>query len=81
MEVDSAKLTKPNKQEKFGDFGSMSSLLDGMAQKIEKQHKHAERVKQHEKQRANRDTALDLEKQRLVQIASLNAFQQPSALD
>jgi hypothetical protein len=57
MDIDSAVVQKPKKQEKFGDFGSMGTMLDQMASNIEKQHKHAERVKQHEKQRASRDTA------------------------
>ena len=49
MEVDSGVVPKSVKQEKFGDFGSMNSVLDQLATQIEKQHKHTERVKQHEK--------------------------------
>ena len=44
----------------------MSSMLDQMANKMEKQQKHQQRVAQIAKQREAKDTAQDQEKLRLL---------------
>ena len=79
MDVD---MEKPKKQAaKIGQFGDMSRMLDSMQSTIDKRAKHEQRIKQHETARKNEATALDREKQRLTQIANLNVFSDPAALD
>ena len=62
MDIDSkpAKVAQP--KQALDSFGSMSSMLESMEKKIEKQMKHEFRVKQHEKARQNQTDALDVEK-------------------
>ena len=59
----------------------MSKMLDSMQSTMDKRAKHEQRVKQHETARKNEAAALDKEKQRLTQIANLNVFSDPAALD
>lgn len=79
MEIDSEmkKKEKRPKQPKVDDFGGMKGVLDSMESKL----KHEQRLKQHEQKKLNQQNALDQEKQRLLQIANLNVFQEQSALD
>ena len=68
MEVDSGEAPKTAApKEKFGEFGSMNTVIDQLTSQIERQQqKHAERVKRHEKQRTAKENAQDMEKQRLL---------------
>lgn len=51
MEIDSKPVKVAKPKQALDSFGNMSSMLESMEKKIEKQMKHEFRVKQHEKAR------------------------------